>query len=248
MLASVATSDLESLLRKLERGTIPFPLSGSILESSGFPSELASAFTGLDANAACAVIRAVLEERAHARTVGLELAWTGPEAKGAIARETAAIVRELFDQAEKSVLIGGFRFDHGKKLLRPLADAMARGVEVLIVIDIPGNAPAKAAATSFATAKIDAFFRDNWPSEEHRPDVYYDPRTAYRTDDWASMHAKCVVVDERRSFITSANFTNRGQTRNIELGVVIDDEAFAKSVVRQWQTLIAAALLHRYDG
>lgn len=248
MLASVATSDLESLLRKLERGTLPFPLSAGILESSGFPSELAPAFTGLDANAACAVIRAVLDERAHAQRVGLELAWTGPEAKGAIARETAAIVRELFEQARHSVLIGGFRFDHGKKLLRPLADAMARGVDVLIVIDIKGNAPAKVATHSYATAKIDDFFRDNWPSKKHRPDVYYDPRTAYRTDEWASMHAKCVVVDEQRSFITSANFTDRGQRRNIELGVVIDDAGFAKSVVRQWRTLIGAGLLERYAG
>lgn len=44
---------------------------------------------------------------------------------------------------------------------------------------------------------------------------------------FASLHAKCVVVDERWVLVTSANFTDRGQTRNVEVGVLLDDAGFA---------------------
>jgi phosphatidylserine/phosphatidylglycerophosphate/cardiolipin synthase-like enzyme len=56
-----------------------------------------------------------------------------------------------------------------------------------------------------------------------------------------SLHAKCVVVDERWSLVTSANFTNRAQTRNIELGVLIDDEPFAQKITGQWRALVRAS-------
>ncbi len=32
------------------------------------------------------------------------------------------------------------------------------------------------------------------------------------------LHARCVVVDRARAFVSSANFTQRGQERNIEVG------------------------------
>lgn len=98
-----------------------------------------------------------------------------------------------------------------------------------------------------ATQKIDEFFRDNWPWQP-RPDVYFDPRTAKKGPPWVSLHAKVVVVDNRFTFTGSANFTQRGQERNIESGVSIDDRAFAETVVRQWMGLIGAGLVRRYHG
>lgn len=63
-----------------------------------------------------------------------------------------------------------------------------------------------------------------------------------------SLHAKCVVVDHRLSLITSANFTDRGQTRNFEAGVEIEDEAFALSLARQWQNLIDEGVVVEATG
>ena len=58
----------------------------------------------------------------------------------------------------------------------------------------------------------------------------------------ASLHAKCIVVDERRSLITSANFTDRGQTRNMEVGVLLDDADFARGLAAQWFSALAAGV------
>ena len=57
---------------------------------------------------------------------------------------------------------------------------------------------------------------------------------------YSILHAKCVVVVARWSLVTSANFTDRAQTRNIELGVLIEDQAFARTVVTQWRALVSA--------
>lgn len=43
--------------------------------------------------------------------------------------------------------------------------------------------------------------------------------------------------------IGSANFTSRGQTRNIEAGVLIEDPEFAKHFTLQWEELIRDGLV-----
>jgi phosphatidylserine/phosphatidylglycerophosphate/cardiolipin synthase-like enzyme len=94
---------------------------------------------------------------------------------------------------------------------------------------------------------LNPVFLENWPFEA-RPDVYYDPRTAVRGPPWVSLHAKCVVVDQRFTLIGSANFTTRGQERNVEAGVLIEDEDFARRLAAQWQSLIDAGTMRRYGG
>ena len=59
------------------------------------------------------------------------------------------------------------------------------------------------------------------------PDVYYGPRSAITGPPWVSLHAKCIVVGDELAFVTSANFTERGQTRNLAVGVSIEDRYFA---------------------
>jgi phosphatidylserine/phosphatidylglycerophosphate/cardiolipin synthase-like enzyme len=51
---------------------------------------------------------------------------------------------------------------------------------------------------------------------------------------FASLHAKCVVVDGRWVFATSANFTNRGQSRNVEVGLLVEDGSVATALEAQF--------------
>ena len=74
--------------------------------------------------------------------------------------------------------------------------------------------------------------------------MYCDPRTADAGSRF-SLHAKCIVADERTALVTSANFTDRGQTRNLEMGVLIEDAPFASRLVQQWRGLVESGLLVR---
>jgi phosphatidylserine/phosphatidylglycerophosphate/cardiolipin synthase-like enzyme len=89
---------------------------------------------------------------------------------------------------------------------------------------------------------VEGFLDKNWPFGEPLPSIYCDPRTAERESRF-SLHAKRIVVDETRALVTSANFTDRGQTRNIEMGVLVDDPATASRLVHQWRGLIESGLV-----
>jgi phosphatidylserine/phosphatidylglycerophosphate/cardiolipin synthase-like enzyme len=53
----------------------------------------------------------------------------------------------------------------------------------------------------------------------------------------ASLHAKCVVVDNEQAFVSSANFTEAAQTKNIEVGTLIRSPTFARKLSEHFETL-----------
>jgi phosphatidylserine/phosphatidylglycerophosphate/cardiolipin synthase-like enzyme len=61
-----------------------------------------------------------------------------------------------------------------------------------------------------------------WPKDGRLPEVYFDPRSL-ATDPVkrASMHAKCIVIDGQIVFVSSANFTEAAQERNLEIDLLI---------------------------
>ncbi|MCC6872666.1 MAG: hypothetical protein IT378_00040 [Sandaracinaceae bacterium] len=152
-------------------------------------------------------------------------------------------MRELFASARESVLIAGFSFDHGQAIFAPLHARMsAHGVTADIYMDIRDPTPRGVTPADHARAYATQFLMRNWPFGAPLPTVHYDPRGA-EPHTHASLHAKCIVVDVASTLVTSANFTDRGQSRNIELGVLIDDRDFAARVVAQWRSLSEARLL-----
>ena len=182
-------------------------------------SDQAEALSSLGRDAARAVLEAVIKERGT-QNRRAELVWTGPETKQSGARDTAVVLSDLFSSARQSVLVAGFVFDHGETLLQALHGAMARGVSCSVFAD--GEAARN-------------FRRDNWPFGPPFPQVY---RFVPAAGVFASLHAKCVVVDHRHVFVTSANFTDRGQTRNIEVGVLLDDEPLASVLETQFSPAV----------
>jgi phosphatidylserine/phosphatidylglycerophosphate/cardiolipin synthase-like enzyme len=92
---------------------------------------------------------------------------------------------------------------------------------------------------------LDDFRNDVWPGER-MPDVFYDPRSlATEGKARACLHAKCIVIDEDRALITSANFTEAAHERNIEAGTVISDTMLARALKAQFDTLMDHGALLR---
>lgn len=240
----LTSPELERLLVALEQGKLGAPLVSAELLAAGFrASEILSVLAGLDTLACARVVRALLADRAARPAPHLDLVWTGPETRVATSRDTAVLVRELFAGARESVLIAGFAFDHGRDLFEALAEAMhAHGVTTEIYLDIREQAPPGVPIAEHVEHYVDRFLAENWPFGPPLPDLFYDPRTA-QPGARASLHAKCIVVDLARTLITSANFTDRGQTRNIELGVLIEDPDFASRVAAQWRSLAESGVL-----
>jgi phosphatidylserine/phosphatidylglycerophosphate/cardiolipin synthase-like enzyme len=251
-LADVSTPELEALLACVGRGVLGCPMTEQGLKANGFAGHSAvivAALAGADVAGAAAALRAVIAERQHRKPPLLDLVWTGPETSLSNTRDTAVVVRQLFASARRTVLVAGYAFDNGAELLRPLHEGMVQhGVAATLFVEIEGHTTDASRVHAYATEKIDKLFFANWPFSGPRPDVYYDPRTAIAGPPWASLHAKVVVVDSRYTLLGSANFTQRGQERNIEAGVLIEDEGFAERMAAQWQRLVSANLVQRYRG
>ncbi|MBK8266485.1 MAG: hypothetical protein IPK80_34810 [Nannocystis sp.] len=256
-LTHVSLATLRDLRRAVDHGIVAVPLTPLLLRARGLDEataeHLAHLLGPLPRPSLLAVLGALIAERERAEQRRPRLLWTGPEATGTTALDTRVQLLHLFESARKSAFIAGYLFDD-PTLLRPLADATAaRGLDVAFVLDI--RAAGEGTRDHRIRAQVAKFLREIWPRHAPRPRVYVDPRTAAWNPDpnapnagyYVSMHAKAVVIDAEHTILGSANFTDRGTDRNIEAGVLLRSPEFARTLLAQWEALIAAGLLHRVD-
>ena len=205
------------------------------------------------------LLRTLAAERRQQRTVRerVELVWSGPDAPGTAPRDTAVVIRGLCRGARRSVLVANYAFDRardGEPLLRaralwqPLADVMdARpDLHVRIFANVERDDRPRSSHLDHAgwVNRFRAHFIDHlWPGRR-LPNLYYDPRSlADDPGERAILHAKCVVIDAAQVFLTSANFTQAGQRRNLEAGLRLDDPALARDLTAQFDALLQTGAL-----
>jgi hypothetical protein len=176
---------------------------------------------------------------------GLDLVTSGPEAPGVAIRDTAVVVRELFSTARRSVLAVGYAVHQGRQVFRALAERMEQrpDLDVRLCLDVQRTWQDVTPTVLLLRRFTERFTTQEWPGKR-LPAVYYDPRSlAFDTAKRASLHAKCVVVDRRVAFVSSANFTEAAQARNIEVGLLVRVPAIAEALTRHFEALIEAGVL-----
>ncbi|MGZ5441153.1 MAG: DISARM system phospholipase D-like protein DrmC [Thermoanaerobaculia bacterium] len=204
---------------------------------------------GIPARHVARVVRAVLTERnaSTALRSSVELVWTGPEGTASSSRDTGVVVRELFMNAKKTILIAGFAIHHGREIFKELADRMTAdpSLEVTMFLNIPRALRDTTLTEQLVGRFAREFRRQHWTGAR-LPAIFYDPRAlAIDERQRTSLHAKCVVVDSTTAFVTSANFTEAAQLRNIEVGALVHDEVFSRSLVEQFEHLVRMGAAER---
>jgi hypothetical protein len=250
--AQLTCSDLRSLAAAAEAGRLARPFSpvalGRLLDPVVAGTTAAALERlGLDGKALAAVLGLVADEReASAREPGrAELVWTGPELPGSASRDTLVVVRELFSAAESAVLVSGFAVYQGKGVFESLARRMSALplLKVRLFLNIARPQGNRDSELALVRDFVSRFQQRDWPGEV-LPEIYYDPRAL--ADDHrsrAALHAKCIVVDDRLAFVTSANLTTAAQEKNIEAGILVADASLALSLRTQFETLVGAGVL-----
>jgi len=202
---------------------------------------------------AAAHVREVLaalegQERAPEAT----LVWSGPEEGGTASRDTSVVVRELFAGAQRSVLVAGFAVYQGKSVFKVLAERMdsAPALSVTMFLNVERGQQDTSSAAEILKGFAERFQTREWPGRR-LPAVYHDPRALEpieRGRKRSSLHAKCVLVDDQRALVTSANFTEAAQERNIEAGVLVESPSFTAALRSQFDGLVVAGGLTRVPG
>ena len=145
---------------------------------------------------------------------------------------------------EKLPGVSTYAYFDGPQVFGGLArrlDSLA-GLSVTLLLNIQRRRGDTTARDQLVRRFADQFWTRDWPGAS-RPAVYYDPRALDGDGPGGVLHAKAVVADGERLFVTSANLTEAAQTSNIELGVLIYDRTLAASVTSHFQGLIDARLL-----
>ena len=174
----------------------------------------------------------------------IEVVVSGPDV-AATARDTGVVIRQLFDNARKTVLAVGFAVHQGKSVFEALARRLdaEETLEAILCLDVRREP----SDTSLDHAIVDRFARRfvdrEWPGER-RPRVFYDPRSLSTADrSGSALHAKCVAIDGQKALVTSANFTEAAQHRNIELGLLVECPLVVGQIEAHFRSLIDMGIL-----
>ena len=236
------------------RLTPPFP---PVALQRIFPIQLASQLSselrglhdqGFTSNQIATTIELLLQDRSE-RPIPedvIDLVTTGPEAAGVTNRDTSVVVHDLFAHAQTSVLIAGYAVYQGQRVFQALADRMRERPElrVRLFLDIQRGHTDTTTAINLVRRFAERFVTHQWPKGSPCPALFYDPRSlSLSADKRTSLHAKCIVVDTQKVFVSSANFTEAAHERNIEVGLLIHSRSLAERVVRHFEALLAEGVL-----
>ncbi|MBL8824619.1 MAG: phospholipase [Planctomycetia bacterium] len=178
----------------------------------------------------------------------VDLVTTGPDTVGINSRDTSVVVRDLFTNATQAVMVVGYAVYQGQQVFQTLADRMhlLPSLQVRLFLDARGGNDLEGNPDSILKHFALNFRTNQWPQGRPLPEVYYDPRSL---DDYStarsSLHAKCIVVDHHKLFVSSANFTVAAQKRNIEVGLLVKSEPIARRLERHFETLCDSNHLRR---
>jgi phosphatidylserine/phosphatidylglycerophosphate/cardiolipin synthase-like enzyme len=190
-----------------------------------------------------------LETRRQSPADGLsklvELVLSGPVVEGVEMRDTAAVFASLMREAREEVLVTSFVAGFARELLGPLADFLDADSSRKATIVLNFQRGSDTTIESELVARLaDDFWTKQWPRGARRPKLCYDPRGLAREGKArATMHAKVVVIDRRKAFVTSANLTARAQGENIELGVLVNHAPTAARIAGYFEGLQARGTL-----
>jgi phosphatidylserine/phosphatidylglycerophosphate/cardiolipin synthase-like enzyme len=247
-------SNLEALRSGFISGPLKYEITKSALIGSGAPVQEADDLAdfliarGYSNETLAAMVEAIIDTRRHATDVSLSqtLVVTGPATSHTENLKTGARFIQVVQHARRELMLATFALYQGDRILEPIHDAMIRipGLEVTLILNVARKYGDRTCNENILeAARLE--FSKNWPWSQ-MPSVWYFPESINMNSvDRASMHAKFVIADEERCFITSANFTEAAQKKNIEVGVELSNSHESRGLSRYFKQLMADGKLER---
>lgn len=254
ILSRLATADLLAFATALDSGWV----------AATSPEKLFRAYAGDDAGGlrewlremipagftpaqVARLARAVVAGRAREQILAPELVVSGPDVPGVPTADTYSVVQSLFQEATTEVILAGYAFYNGQALFERLHEHWARtpSLKIIFHVDVPRRHGDTSSPAGIISSYVDEFRAKHWPWMP-APELYFDPRALESdTKSRASLHAKVVAIDRRKLLITSANFTEAAQQKNIELGVLCSLPYLAERVCGYFEGLRNSGQLRR---
>lgn len=192
-----------------------------------------------DANVSGDLLAGLLLGAAEARRQTLsessvELVWTGPTTPFVPTRRTEQVLLDLIQSAKRDLFLTSFVAYDIPPVVEALNEASRRGVAVRILLE------SSSAHGGSLTIDPIAIIRAQVP----HADIY-----AWRGKDGefadGKVHAKVVVADGERAFVTSANLTGHALEKNMEAGVLLHGGPVPTALRSHLHALIETKIVSR---
>ncbi len=225
-LSRVSTADLKRLLKALHRELLPSPITraGLIEVAFGNIEGDLDAVVGRDIASAKALVVCVLAEREAERGLGTTLSVQGPAVAGTRSRDLYEQVSELLATALERVDVVGFPAAGDARLARSLL-ALVDGRSVRARLVCAGTVEALREAL-----EPRGLLRDEI-------EVFACAEVA--------LTGRAMVIDRERVLVTSGELDSTEDAGRLDLGVRLDDRAYATALHEEIERLIRARKLTR---
>jgi phosphatidylserine/phosphatidylglycerophosphate/cardiolipin synthase-like enzyme len=255
-LATLGEADLRALAAAIRSRRLAPPFGMSAVQRITGPSIAASvaeaiqtlSLEGCNHGALAACIEMMADAVAARSPVEdhVQLVMTGPEG-GAYHRDTAVVVEDLFRRAERSVLVAGYAVYQGKHVFAELGRRMEEvpDLHVRVFLNVARKPDDAGSTAEVVSGFVQRFRTYNWPAGSRLPELYYDVRSLTCAEGPVALHAKCIVVDRRELFVSSANFSEAAQQRNIEVGVLVRSSTLAYQATEFFDAMVGEGVCAR---
>ena len=250
-LLSLAPTELNALAASIRSGRVTLPCSAQSLQrvvgtadGDSISRRLeALASLGINPEAMSACLELVAQSVATRPPLEdlVDLVTTGPEAGGVANRSTEVVVSDLFRNAHRSVLVAGYAIYQGQKIFQSLAERMEQraDLQVRMFLDVPRAREDTSSSSAHFARFVHTFKTSQWPKAAPTPSVYCCQEIiGSQVGKPGSLHAKCIVVDNEQVLVSSANFTEAGQNRNIEVGLLVRSAVLSERLSRFFEALV----------
>ena len=248
-LSDLDHSSLIRLAESLESGQLAPPFTDLSLQPQIAEVHIDTVSTFLDALTLCQMspsqIALVFRSLAAGRQVNpdisemIDVVVSGPDV-AAVYRDTGVVIRQLFNKVQKRVLAVGYAVYQGQSVFKDLADRLDNdsSIDATLCLEVRRDQSDTSLDSQVVERFANDFVEKEWPGIR-LPRIFYDPRSLYLSKSvHSALHAKCVVIDGREALVTSANFTEAAQERNIELGLLVDSPVIARQIEEHFIALI----------
>lgn len=168
----------------------------------------------------------------------IDIVWTGPANGTFPIRRIDQVLYDLLAKSMRRVFMVTFSAHRIPLLCEHLNQAIARGVEVTLLLESEKSSAGQLsfdASNAFKDLGLDQVRLLHWPIENREQNQAGKP---------GKLHVKCAVIDDT-ALIGSANLTDDAFNRNMELGVVIRDRCIVENIRNHFRTLENNGVLRR---
>ncbi|GLO64431.1 phospholipase D-like domain-containing protein [Oceanobacillus kimchii] len=160
----------------------------------------------------------IQRERLRSKENKVDFVGTFPTNIDSDLRQTISVVRQIILEAEKSILITGYSISEFiSEIIDLLLLKSRQGINVQFFIDKGVNGQ--------------AFFDQKLRNANFKVYKYK------RNESFSSLHAKIIVSDNKKAFVSSSNLSYNGIVNNIEIGTLVTGEK-VKSISNLFEKLL----------